>query len=499
MRQFTYPALLIYCIFICLMVVSCQQGNKKEGSGEELAKQYCASCHLLPQPGELNKKVWGETVLPRMGYLLGFKEWPREVLNAFDDYPEGKIAQRSSPYFIENEPPLSKEAFDKIVAYYLENAPEELDFENPFEDLPVNTFLKPREVSLGLDHPSTTMSSFLAPGKLMAADYLSGRLLQLDKDFNIKISEPLEKAVLQFQEDDDAFWATVFGDQMEGTDAPSGSLIRYPKNRQSPKTPITDLQRPSDVQITDLNGDNLKDFVICEFGKYTGALAWWKNTGTSYEKKVLLNLPGAINTQILDWDGDGDQDIVALFGQAKEAIYLFINEGNENFSTKTLMEFPATYGSTNLLVTDFNADGLHDMIYSHGDNGDYVPLHKPYHGIRIYLGQGNDTFEEAQFIPLPGIYKTIFLDLDADGDRDFLTISFFPSEDQPSFVFLENDGQNHFSPSRISNEFASRWMTMDAMDYDEDGDVDVVLGGFHWKEDNYASKLGLLYLENQLK
>ncbi|MEM6642693.1 MAG: VCBS repeat-containing protein [Bacteroidota bacterium] len=488
----------LVAIFVAL--ISCQDQRQEHPAADEgrlLAQQYCSGCHILPEPDELNKQIWREEIMPKMGYMLGLRGLSPDELKSFNDDPRGKIEQKNSPYLIAKEPVISREQYDLISAYYIENAPEELDFENPFDDLPVADLFKPEVISLGLAHPATTMTSFLSPGKLMVGDYLTGQLMQLNDDFEITIRQNMQKAVLQFQEIDDGFWVTVFGDLMEGTDAPQGAMVKYFKDRsKAVEVPIRELKRPCDADFADLDGDGIDDLIISEFGKYTGGLSWWKKNGNEYEENILLNLPGAINTEILDWDNDGDLDIISLFGQSKEAIYLFVNDGKGNFSTEILQAFPATYGSTHLLVADYNEDGLVDILYCHGDNGDYVPLHKPYHGIRVFLNQGDKTISESQFIPVPGIYKALYLDIDQDQDQDLLTISFFPAENQPSFVIHENIGSGEYKASRISPDFASRWMTLDHMDYDQDGDEDLVLGGFHWQEDTYNEKIGVLYLEN---
>ncbi|UOY05841.1 VCBS repeat-containing protein [Muricauda sp. SCSIO 64092] len=429
--------------------------------------------------------------------MLGLRGLSPEEYNSFHDDPRGKIEQKNSPYLIAKEPLLSKEEYQKIKDYYLDNAPEELAFENPFQDLPVTDLFMPKEISLGVPYPSTTIASFLSPGKLIVGDFMSGQLMQLNDQFEITVRLQVKEAVLQFQEVGNSYWATVFGEFFQGTDAPTGLMIRYPKDSSKPaEIPIDSLKRPCHADFVDLDADGQDDIVISEFGKYTGGLSWWKNVNGAYTENKILDLPGAIRTHIMDWDNDGDPDIVSLFAQAKEAIYLFLNDGEGKFKTLILKQFPATYGSTHMMVVDYNGDGLMDIIYSHGDNGDYTPLHKPYHGIRIFINKGNNELKEEKFIPVPGIYKTILLDVDEDGDKDFLTISFFPSANQPSFVYLENQGAKDYKPYRLDARFASRWIAMDHMDFDGDGDQDLVLGGFHWEEGNYPEKIGVIYLEN---
>src|SRR5690554_5518762 len=40
-------------------------------SGAALAEMFCTGCHLLPEPGKLDKKTWEKIILPRMGHYYG--------------------------------------------------------------------------------------------------------------------------------------------------------------------------------------------------------------------------------------------------------------------------------------------------------------------------------------------------------------------------------------------------------------------------------------------
>ena len=40
--------------------------------GSQLARTYCVTCHLFPEPDALDSNTWFQQVLPRMKYRLGF-------------------------------------------------------------------------------------------------------------------------------------------------------------------------------------------------------------------------------------------------------------------------------------------------------------------------------------------------------------------------------------------------------------------------------------------
>jgi hypothetical protein len=231
-----------------------------------------------------------------------------------------------------------------------------------------------------------------------------------------------------------------------------------------------------------LNKDGNTDYVVIEFGNLLGALSWMENLeNTKFNKHVLRAFPGAIKAYINDYNRDGEPDIWVLFSQGEEGIFLFTNKGKGIFESKEVLRFPAAYGSSYFEFADFNKDGHQDIVYTCGDNADYSQVLKPYHGVYIFLNDGKNNFSQKYFYPVNGCYKAMARDFDGDGDLDIATISFFADyEYQPAegFVYFEQHGNFKFTPYNISECRSGRWLTMDADDIDGDGKIDIVLGNF---------------------
>ena len=64
-----YLIFLLFSLIFFLTVISCETTSQKE---ERLAKQYCGSCHLFPEPNLLDKETWANKVLPQMAFRMGF-------------------------------------------------------------------------------------------------------------------------------------------------------------------------------------------------------------------------------------------------------------------------------------------------------------------------------------------------------------------------------------------------------------------------------------------
>ncbi len=498
-------------IIVFMMITSVGCGSKDKSlkveklTGEELSKEFCTSCHLYTEPSLLPKEQW-KIVLDRMALHLG-------ISSGVDPY-KGKILEEifliQQANVFASEPAMSDSAWSKLVAFYIDQAPDSLPSLKIAERHKAALFKESfAPLNLG-GFPVITMIEYDDQNEKLYVANLHNQLVRLNNQFiQDQITGFLAPVVDVTSTDDGNLLVTEIG-FLDNNDQKAGLIEKTDKKSLAGRTSVMiELIRPVHLETGDIDGDGIKDLVVCSFGNLVGDLSWYKYENKTYSKNLIRDTPGAIQTRLMDTDGDGDLDIIALFGQAQEGVSLFVNDGG-SFREEKLLEFHPLFGCSSMEVIDFDGDGDLDIIVSNGDNGDYSFVPKPYHGVRIFENLGNWRLEERLFIPMYGATGIICRDFDQDGDLDLFVYAFYPdfiNGISASLLYLENRGNYEFIHQQFDLASAGRWLVADAGDLDQDGDIDIFVGSFalgpgiipdsitsHWR----SASNSLLYLENQL-
>jgi hypothetical protein len=450
--------------------------------GNNLAHVYCSACHQFPEPALLPKVTWEKSVLPAMGLRLGIGG----DLSTYTRLAPQEIMALLKADIFPSKPLIAKKDWIKIKAYYQNQAPEKLAEPKLLSLNSLNSF----EVSvLPINKGRNALTSLLIyepkTKELLVGDRRN-KLFRINAQLQILDSVQLDTPpVAAISGTNKEQYQIITVGSLNPSDAPFGRLYSWnTKDRTSSSAlpQLTDLQRPVQLASSDLNQDGRPDVVICQYGNQIGKLSWYEeNKDGTYREHILKKVPGSRQVIIQDINQDNQPDIIALFAQGTERIIVFYNQGEGRFEEETLLQLPPVYGSSYLELTDFNKDGAPDILLSNGDNGDYSFLLKPYHGIRVYLNNKKNNFQEAVFLPLPGVSQAVARDFDQDGDLDLAAIAYFADfENQPEtgFVYYENQGNNTFRSKTIPESTQGRWLTLTTGDLDQDGDEDIMLGSF---------------------
>ncbi len=410
-------------------------------STDELTKQvhqFCGACHAYPPADSFPRDAWREEV--ERGYFFF-----------------GKANLKLTP------PPINQ-----VVRYYEERAPKELpplQVERASTPLPVRLERTPMGgTSAG---PSHTISHInlvhLSDPKrldLLATDMASGLVMALTPaaekpSWRIlgKVSNPAHAEVVDL--DGDGIKDILVADlgSFPPTDRLCGSVVWLRGRPDGTFTPVTLLKgvgRVADVQAADFNGDGKLDLIVAVFGwQDAGEILLLENRTTDWNNpdfasRVLDRRHGAIHVPVADLNGDGQPDFIALIAQEHEVVVAFLTEGDGRFRTETLDEAPhPAYGSSGIQLVDVNGDGKLDVLYSNGDVLDAPHLLKPYHSVQ-WLENRTADWKKPGFVHhhiggMYGVHRAVAADVDGDGDRDILAVSYLPPEHFPQRQALKVD------------------------------------------------------------
>ena len=166
---FTFLRFLILMAGASFCLCSCRQrsssGDPAE-RGKALAHQYCQSCHILPEPGLLDKKTWIEGVLPHMGPRLGIFNF------AGRKYPSDKTKMGVPSNFYPDHPQLTDEQWSDLLSFYSSAAPDSLEGQRRKEPISMHN---------GQFSAMIPQKNYLAPvSTYVAIDTIGRKIIQAD-------------------------------------------------------------------------------------------------------------------------------------------------------------------------------------------------------------------------------------------------------------------------------------------------------------------------------
>ena len=495
---------MLLIFFLCF---SCTGEQKKKEV--VLYETYCASCHLAPAIADLPKHIWEQGILPEMGARLGIRE------NGFNPYKGvnfNEQAEMIKTGIYPSQPMIDQNDWTLLKAYIIAMAPDSL--------LPSDLLMPPKNLEqfeafpITVDEKEGTMFSYLHVDdehhRLILGDIASNLLeYNIARDTIIPLAR-LQTPLVDFSVGKEASFATVIG-SLAPTALKTGAVIQLldGKKRMVSGT----MHRPVHTLVQDLNNDGHSELVVSEFGDLTGELSLLvRNENMEYDKRVILKQAGTLKVIAKDMDHDGALDLIVSTSQGDEGITILYQLPELRFRAEKVIRLSPVYGTSWFELIDYDGDGDDDIVTVNGDNADESYVHKPYHGVRLFINDGNNNFEQKYFYPINGATRVLADDFDQDGDVDFAVLSTFPDyEHRPeqAFVYLENTNENSFEfvPNTFDKVGLGRWFLMDSGDVDQDGDIDIVLSAFsfgfttvpddlsqYWKE----QKVDLMVLKNKL-
>jgi hypothetical protein len=244
----------------------------------------------------------------------------------------------------------------------------------------------------------------------------------------------------------------------DGHGAFSLATDRLPRTiHDSEDVALADFDLDGDLDLAFVSEDDRQDELYLNdgSGRYSDASA---RLGTADVSNALA---------VLDLDGDGAPDL--LLGNVGINRVL-INDGRGRFHDETARRWPQAAGSRtqDLELADVDGDGDRDVVIANeGQN-------------QLYLNEGGRLVDAtARSLPVRNDESREIraADVDRDGDLDLLVanVAFIMSESPRDYLLL-NDGHGVFvtADSALYPEDARSNFTVQAVDLDRDGDLDVL-------------------------
>lgn len=276
-------------------------------------------------------------------------------------------------------------------------------------------------------------------------------------------------------------------------------------NQQWQEQVIMDVPMPSDTEVLDYDGDGDKDLLIAALGSmsvkeitHSGQIILLRqNDQGRFTQEVLVESVGRISdANPMDLDGDGDLDIVyAEFGANEKGELAWLeNRGNGEHVKHSLINLS---GGLNLTPVDFNNDGKTDLLSF---------ITQEHELLVALVNNGNGDFESRVLFkaghPMVGLTAVEFVDLDKDGDQDVLFTNGDANDTQTDpkpyhgVQWLENKGDFVLAYHGLGRFYGAAGVQ--AGDMDGDGDLDVVASSWnnYWDDEKRQS---LIWFENDGK
>jgi len=226
----------------------------------------------------------------------------------------------------------------------------------------------------------------------------------------------------------------------------------------------------SNLAVGDLDSDGLKDIIVCDArGNFVSCIRQYP-AGIYTESIIGPDLLAPAHAQLIDFDGDGDNDIlVALLGvifpsnDKIGSVVILENDGNGNFIKHIAAEKIARV--SDVRAGDLDGDGDMDLAVAQFgyDDGE----------TRWIENLGNWQFKSHILQNLSGPVNIEILDLDDDGDLDL--ISLVTQEWEQIFCFI-NDGRGNFKLKLLwgstNEDFGSSGIFI--ADLNQDGREDIL-------------------------
>ncbi|MEO1087480.1 MAG: VCBS repeat-containing protein, partial [Acidobacteriota bacterium] len=235
--------------------------------------------------------------------------------------------------------------------------------------------------------------------------------------------------------------------------------------------PVSPFDNASSVEVADFDGDGDLDVLAAAEaeGPGFGEVSWWENTagdGSAWTKNIIN---GAVVRQTrkasaADFDGDGDMDVIVITEWFQDIIVYLNSDGVGTSWTQVTVDDNVPFTCV-AEAADVDGDGDIDIIGG-GKRASHVLAWWENDG-----SAGNPWIEHTIQANFTGPCSVAAADVDKDGLLDVFAGAEFL--DRVSWFKNPGSGGGTWSETQVSTTAIDGVRSVDAGDYDGDGDIDV--------------------------
>ncbi len=252
------------------------------------------------------------------------------------------------------------------------------------------------------------------------------------------------------------------------------------------------------IGVADVDGDGLKDCYIGGPKDQAGVLFLQRQEGGFVSKGSPAFLADAgyedMGMAFFDLEGDGDMDLYVVSGgnahAANHEFYqdrLYLNDGTGAFTKSTGSIPNINLSGSCVKPFDYDQDGDMDLFVG----GRHMPGRYPMPVSSYLLENDNgrlvniNDYKASGLTNIGMVTDALWTDVNEDGQTDLLVVG----EWMPLTVFLQEEGQFEDATESLDlSETVGWWNAIASGDYDNDGDIDYVVGNLGLNYKYQASK-----------